>query len=354
MAEPPVIKDAAALKHDALSAYEAATVLLQHKVDFPPDKDSSSSDVDEWISDVYLQWTVCSNFWQPAGIKKTVWNDTEYALLECLPLVDKALIDDSCERFNTLVHRAHKYSIPNLRPIPLDTPSPSPEPELRVRTPAPPGTMTPPPAPKPTTPPPQKEKTPVLQKPQSTAPITPQRAAPRSTPNLDLSAANPAPNTSSSNVRASGPAPYNIPKPPMRRFTTPSTTQWTGPSSSSQRKVTPSLIASKSAQPSKAASSSQTTLPKPVDALKSRPPPPATRFVSFDKSTVDDNSGPSDSTEAFQKDWSSPLHNKPAQLKIGPPINISRSGASTQASSQVLVVNAADRPNVIQGPDPDL
>ncbi|PBK86481.1 hypothetical protein ARMGADRAFT_1086660 [Armillaria gallica] len=78
------------------------------------------------------------------------------------------------------------------------------------------------------------------------------------------------------------------------------------------------------------------------------------KVMPLGKSEVVSNSCPSDSTKAFQKDWSSPLHSKPAQLKIGPLINTSRSGASTRASSWVLVVNATDRPNVIQGPDPDL
>ncbi|PBK92320.1 hypothetical protein ARMGADRAFT_1081109 [Armillaria gallica] len=106
MAKPLVVKDPTMLRHEALSSYEAAAALLQHKVDFPPDGDSSSKDVDEWISEVYIQWTICSNFWKPAGVKKMTWNDAEYALLECLPLMDKALIDDSRESFNTLVHRA--------------------------------------------------------------------------------------------------------------------------------------------------------------------------------------------------------------------------------------------------------
>ncbi len=103
MAEPSVVKE---LKHEALSSYEAAATLLQHKVDFPPDRDSVSKDVDEWIDEVYLQWILCSNFWRHAGIKKQDWNDVEYALLACLPLVDKALIDDSAEKYNALVHRA--------------------------------------------------------------------------------------------------------------------------------------------------------------------------------------------------------------------------------------------------------
>ncbi len=324
MAQPPVIKEAAALKHEALSSYETSAALLQHKVEFPPDKDSTSTVVDEWISEAYIQWIICSNFWKPAGIKKAAWNDMEYALLACLPLVNRELIDESGGRFNELVHRAvrwlfprpglvfltrllssqHKYSIPNLRPVPLDTPSPSPEPELRVQMPTPvpppPKTMTPQPAPRPTTPPPQKETTPAPRKRQSMAPVTPQRAAPLRAPNLagsvpkiNLPTVNPAANIASSNVRAPGSAPYNIPKPPMPRFTTPSTTQQTGQSSSTQKtKVKPQSVTSKSAQPSSATSSSQPAPAIPVDALMSRPPPRTdTMFTGFDKPEVDSNAG---------------------------------------------------------------
>ncbi len=106
MAKPPVVKDAATLKHEALSSYEAAAALLQHKVEFPPDRDSTSEVVDEWIADVYLQWVLCSNFWRPAGIKKVVWNDAEYVLLVCLPLVNREHLGESGGRFNELVHRA--------------------------------------------------------------------------------------------------------------------------------------------------------------------------------------------------------------------------------------------------------
>ncbi len=173
--------------------------------------------------------------------------------------MNRELLDDSGGRFNELVHRAvrllspwsglvvltrphyfqHKYSIPNLRLVPLDTPSPSPEPALQVQTPASPRTMTPLPVPKPMTPPPQKERTPTPQKQQSMAPITPQRVAPHHTPNLagsvpnlDLLAANLAANTVSSNIQASGSMPFIISKPPLPRFTTPLTSQQAGRSSS--------------------------------------------------------------------------------------------------------------------------
>ncbi len=104
MAEPSVAKNTAVLKHEALSSYEAAVVLLQHKVEFPPDGDSTSQVIDEWIDEVYLQWAICSNFWRPTGIKKVAWNDAEYALLACLPLLNREHIDESGGRFNELVH----------------------------------------------------------------------------------------------------------------------------------------------------------------------------------------------------------------------------------------------------------
>ncbi len=286
MAEPSVVKDASALKHEALSSYETATALLQHKVDFPPDKDSTSKVVDEWISDAYLQWVICSNFWRPTGIKKAAWDDVEYSLLACLPLVNRELLDDSGGRFNELVHRAvrllspwsglvvltcplyfqHKYSIPNLRPVPLDTPSPSPEPALRVRTPVPAPPRT-------TTPAPQQPTT---------------------------SAANPAAHISSSNVRAPGSASFNISKPPMPRFTTPLATP-TGQSSMTQKsKVKARPVTSIPVQRSEAASS----------------------------------------TEPFPKDWTSPLHRKPGQqFNFGPSKDSTRSEVSIEASSRVLAVN---------------
>ncbi|PBK90861.1 hypothetical protein ARMGADRAFT_1082601 [Armillaria gallica] len=246
MAEPPVVKDAAALKHNALSAYEAAVALLQHKVDFPPDVDSTSKDADEWIADLYVQWLICSNFWREAGVKRQDWNDVEYALLACLPSVDKGLLDESCGKFNELVHCAHKYLIPNLCPVPLDTPSPSLEPESHVQAPVLLRTIAPLLALKPTTPPSPKEKMPALRQQQSMVPVTPQRT----------------------------------------------------------RKVTPN---------------------------------------------------PSDSSEAFQKDWTSPLHSKPAQqLKIGPPVNAMQSEVLTRASSRALAIDAAARTNIIHGPDPNL
>ncbi len=159
----------------------------------------------------------------------------------------------------------HKYLISNLRPVPLDMPSPSPEPELRVQVPVFLRTKTPPPAPRTTMPFPQKGTTPT---------------------------ANPAANTPSSNVQASGSAPFNISKPPLPRFLTLSTTPQMVQSSLTQKVMKPQLVTSKSSQSSHAVSSSQMTLAKSVDTLKSGPPlPPGTLFVGFDKPTVDDNLG---------------------------------------------------------------
>ncbi|PBK84035.1 hypothetical protein ARMGADRAFT_1088736 [Armillaria gallica] len=118
--------------------------------------------------------------------------------------------------------------------------------------------------------------------------------------------------TSSSNVRASDPMRVNISRPSMPKFTAPSTAQRTGQSSTIQGKVTP-------------------------------------------RSMVNDNTGPSDSTEAFQKDWSSPLHSKPTQrFPVGPPVQATRPEVPTTASSHALAVDAASHPTVIRGPDPNL
>ncbi|PBK79451.1 hypothetical protein ARMGADRAFT_1093124 [Armillaria gallica] len=171
--------------------------------------------------------------------------------------------------------------------------------------------MTPPPVSKPTTPPPQKEKTPAPRKQQSTAPVTPQRSVPQRTPDLvgsvprlDLLVAKSAANASSSGIRAAGLAPINIVKPPLPKFTAFLTAQKTGQPTASQRKVTPKS-------------------PK--------------------------------SSNAFQKDWTSPLHSKPAQqLQIGSSVNATRSEMPTRASSRALAIDAAARPNVILGPDPTL
>ncbi|KAK0238233.1 hypothetical protein EDD85DRAFT_952415 [Armillaria nabsnona] len=308
MAEPSIVKDAASLKHEALSLYKAAAALLQHKVEFPPNGDSTSQAIDEWIDEVYLQWVICSNFWKPTGIKKVSWNDAEYTLLPHLPLVNREHIDESGGRFNELVHQAHKYLIPNLCPVPLDTSSPSPEPELRVQM---------------LTPAPLKTATPPIQKPTT-------------------SATNLAVNPLSSNVRAPGSMPFHLFKSPLPNSTTP------------LPQVQLPFITSKSAQPFNASSSSQSALVKPVDASKSKPPlPPVTLFLGSGKAMVGDNSGPSDSPNAFLKDWTSPLHHKPAQqLKTVSPKETLHSETPTRPSLQILAVNAPDHPNVVPGPNP--
>ncbi|PBK82427.1 hypothetical protein ARMGADRAFT_1090291 [Armillaria gallica] len=104
--------------------------------------------------------------------------------------------------------------------------------------------------------------------------------------------------------------------------------------------------------------------PKPMTSLPQKEKTPVPRkqqstapvtqkkVTLFDKPKAVNNSGPSDSTKAFQKDWTSPLHSKPAQqLKTVPSINDTRSGASSPTPSQALFVNAATRPNIVPGPD---
>ncbi|PBK91805.1 hypothetical protein ARMGADRAFT_1081221 [Armillaria gallica] len=145
--------------------------------------------------------------------------------------------------------------------------------------PAPSKTMVPMPPPlKLTTPLLQKETTPAPQKQQSSVPVTPQRM-------------------SSSNVQASDPMRVNISRPSMPKFTAPSTAQRTGQSSMIQGKVTP-------------------------------------------RSMVDDNTSPSNSTEAFQKDCL--------------PVQATRPEVLTTASSHALAIDAASHPTVIRGPDPNL
>ncbi|PBK98333.1 hypothetical protein ARMGADRAFT_1075193 [Armillaria gallica] len=152
--------------------------------------------------------------------------------------------------------------------------------------------------------------------------------APKSTTSATSLAANP----SSSNVLASGSAPFNISKPPMPRFTRPLMTPSGQASMTLKTRAKPQFGTSKLAPLSNAASSSQSAQAKPVNVLKSKlPPPPA---------------------EAFQKDWSLPLHSKPAQqLRVGPLANATQSGASTPTPSCIFVVNAANRPNIIPGCD---
>ncbi|PBK79886.1 hypothetical protein ARMGADRAFT_1092665 [Armillaria gallica] len=107
--------------------------------------------------------------------------------------------------------------------------------------------------------------------------------------------------------------------------------------------------------------------PKPMTSLPQKEKAPVPRkqqstaavtqkkVTLFDKPKTVNNSGPSDSTEAFQKDWSSPLHSKPAQqLKTVPSINDKRSRASSPTPSRALFVNAATRPNIVPGPDATL
>lgn len=140
-----------------------------------------------------------------------------------------------------------------------------------------------------------------------------------SVPRLSFSAANSAASTSSILTLSS--TCINIAKPPMPKFMTPSSSQQAGQLATAlQKKVTPTPITSKSVHPSQAASSSQTFPAKPVDMLKSKPLLP-----------------PTDSSEAFQKDWSSPLHGKShASSKVRPPTGAKCSKDLIQPSSSQL------------------
>ncbi|PBK91175.1 hypothetical protein ARMGADRAFT_1081946 [Armillaria gallica] len=99
---------------------------------------------------------------------------------------------------------------------------------------------------------PSKTMTLIPPLPKPTTPVTPQRAVSQCAPNLagsvpqlNLLAATPVANTSSSNVQASNSTCVNISKPLMPRFMTPSSSQQTGqPATALQKTVTPTLITS--------------------------------------------------------------------------------------------------------------
>ncbi|KAK0431143.1 hypothetical protein EV421DRAFT_1743351 [Armillaria borealis] len=105
MAEPSTVKDTATLQRQALSTYEAAAALLQHKAGFVPDNRTPHG-VDQWISNAYVQWALCDEFWKSAGIKKKVWNDLEYAILEKVARVDQDDVSWAASDFNELALHA--------------------------------------------------------------------------------------------------------------------------------------------------------------------------------------------------------------------------------------------------------
>ncbi|SJL16879.1 uncharacterized protein ARMOST_20409 [Armillaria ostoyae] len=363
MAEPSTVKDTAALQHQALSTYEASAVLLQHKAGFAPDNRVPHG-VDKWISDAYVQWSLCDEFWKPAGIKKKVWNDLEYAVLERVARVDQDDVSWAGSDFNELALRAHDYGL-RIRPIPLDPRTPSPAPTSRSQTPS---------------------------KHQSTAPPTPRRTATKPTPDLGVpvnkfNLTAPSPDASSSKVQvpaktASSARAQAAPKPPVPNPSisnvnvaqplVPNPAKPSGQSSAIlQKKPTPRPLNSGATQSSTVTSSSQAT---PVKLLASTGPKSLVQSSGATTSqTGVDNSGwgspawsrvsltddpppsPVENFVSFPKDFTSPLHKKSdQQLKIGPPSNTTRSEASAQSSSsRPFAVNAPDR-SVIPGPDPSL
>ncbi|KAK0184128.1 hypothetical protein F5146DRAFT_1145763 [Armillaria mellea] len=78
--------------------------MLQHK--------SLSDDIATlvaWVEEVYSQWAVCDQFWQRAGIKKKVWHDLEFRLVEVIDNIDQDDIGDSQAEFNALTSCVRKY-----------------------------------------------------------------------------------------------------------------------------------------------------------------------------------------------------------------------------------------------------
>ncbi|PBK89504.1 hypothetical protein ARMGADRAFT_1083491 [Armillaria gallica] len=335
MADPSNPKDTAAVQHWALSSYEGAIALLEHKVGFLPDNTVPHA-VDEWVANTYTHWCVCNEFWKPACVKCRVWNDLEFSLLEQVARLDQDDVLQNQSDFNELALCAREYGL-HAWPIPLPSRTPTPVQASPTATPAPNFRL------EPKTPIPQDLASSAPRTQQSTAPAISQRLRSQHTlhlagsvPMLNLSAANSATKTSSSHVRTSGYMPVNIVKPPMPRFTTPLTIQQTGqPATAFPKKVMPMPITSKLAHPSRAALSSLIALAKPVDALKSKTPLP-----------------PADSTAVFQKDWSSPLHGKSQAFKVGPSTGTKHSEDFVRpSSSRLRSVDASTRPIIIPGPD---
>ncbi|PBK91744.1 hypothetical protein ARMGADRAFT_1081904, partial [Armillaria gallica] len=295
MAEPTDPVELA--KVQAQDLYNAAAVAIEDLLDDFPNSTWDSTRMDTWLIDAVSHLATCEKYWSPVGVTSKAWYKLEYSLITRVPNLAMDLVAFARTEFNELVERALDYEL-DVMPLPARratykrskaTASPSHTRPTAATTssrvvtptplPAPSKTTVPmPPPPKLTTPLPQKETTPVPQKQQSSAPVTPQL-------------------TSSSNVWASDPTRVNISRPSMPKFMALSTAQRTGQSSTIQGKVTP-------------------------------------------RSMVDDNTGPSDSTEAFQKDWSSPLHSKPTQrFPVGPPVQATRPEVPTTASSRALAVD---------------
>ncbi|PBK80329.1 hypothetical protein ARMGADRAFT_1092342 [Armillaria gallica] len=335
MANPSNPKDTAAIQHRALSSYEGAAALLEHKVGFLPDNTVPHA-INEWVANAYTHWCVCNEFWKPAGVKRRVWNDLEFSLLKQVAQLDQDNVLQNQSDFNELALHVHKYGL-RARPIPLPSCTPMPVQASPTATPVPNF------RPEPKTPIPQDLALSAPRTQQSTAPVISQCSRSQHTlhlagsvPMLNLSAANSATKTSSSHVRTSSYTPVNIVKPPMPRFTTPSTVQQTGQLATAfPKKVMPTPITSKLAHPSRAVSSSLIALAKLVDTLKSKTPLPL-----------------ADSTVVFQKDWSLPLHGKSQAFKVGRSMGTKHSEDFVRPSlSQLRSIDASTHPIIIPGPD---
>ena len=98
-------KDDAALQHKALCTYEAAAACLEHKIEFPPVADNTAT-LDTWVDEAYLQWAICDQFWMRAGVKKKVWHDLEFRLVEIVNHIDQDDVENSQAMFNVLASRA--------------------------------------------------------------------------------------------------------------------------------------------------------------------------------------------------------------------------------------------------------
>ncbi|KAK0421584.1 hypothetical protein EV421DRAFT_1747224 [Armillaria borealis] len=376
MAEPSTVKDTAALQHGALSTYEAAAALLQHKAGFAPDNRTPHA-VDEWISDAYVQWALCDEFWKPAEIKKKVWNDLEYAVLEKVARVDQDDVSWAASDFNELALRAQDYGL-RVRPIPLELRTPSHSPR-RKASPLPP-------LPKQQTPPPPSSKQ------RSSAPVTPRRAANKPTPNLDvpvhkLKLTAPSPDTSTSKAQVpaktassarvqaapkpSVPKPstssVNVAKPPVPIPAKPSGQQ----AAPLQKTATPRPVNSGTAQASNATSPSSQTVPKKLaSSMKQKLLAlPSGATTSVPSQTGVDNSGwgspawspisltnslppsPTENFVSFPKDFTSPLHKKSdQQLKIRSSIQYYAFGSVCE----IFIFAPSclpDRSRIIPGPD---
>ncbi|KAK0183618.1 hypothetical protein F5146DRAFT_1149531 [Armillaria mellea] len=101
-------KDDAVLQHKALCIYESVASLLAHKVEFPPPAKDIAV-LDTWVEEVYSQWALCNQFWQRAGIRKKLWHDLEFRVIQVVDKIDQDDVGDSQAEFNALADCARDY-----------------------------------------------------------------------------------------------------------------------------------------------------------------------------------------------------------------------------------------------------